>query len=161
MCKNANSKGFKFLQKVVNGDDNVDSLEKIAISIRNDINATKLQTYCRELNPELEMHDSYGKSIFIPDYVRVWFTRLRVMSHNLKVETGRWSRRAREDRVCQCDRSKIQDEKHVLLECPLSTHVRQRYRSLPLESLSSLMKCKNVLDLCLFVKETLDIYAKP
>ena len=107
------------------------------------------------------MHDSYGKSVFIPDYIRVSFTRLRVMSHNLKVETGRWSRRAREDRVCQCDRSKIQDEKHVLLECPLSTHVRQRYRSLPLESVSSLMKSKNVLDLCLFVKETLDIYAKP
>ena len=162
MCKNANSKGFKFLQKVMNGNDSVDSLEKIAISIRSNVNATKLQTYCSELNPGLERHDAYGKSVFLPDYIRVAFTRLRLMSHNLKVETGRWCRLPRRERVCQCDRAKVQDEKHVLLECPLSAHVRQRqrYQTLPLDSISSLMNCKNVIDLCNFVNDTLNIYIR-
>ena len=42
------------------------------------------------------------------------------MSQNLKVETGRWRRQPRAERVCQCDREKVQDEKHVLLECTLT-----------------------------------------
>ena len=159
MCKNANSKGFKFLQKVINDNVTGDSLEKTATTIRNNLTATKFQTYCSELNPELEVHVAYGKSVYIPDYVRVQFTRLRVMSHNLKIETGRWNRTAREGRVCQCDLSSVQTENHVLLECPLSAHVRLRYQMLPLESISSLMKCKNVTDLCNFVKDILDIYS--
>ena len=158
MCKTANTKGFKFLQKVINGNNTVDSLEKVANSIRNDLTSTKLQTYCTELNPDLEVHDAYGKSTFLPDYVRVAFTRLRVMSHNLRIETGRWSNVPTVNRVCQCDGVKVQDEKHVLLDCPLSAHVRLRYQMLPLESINSLMKCKNVTDLCNFVKDTLDVY---
>ena len=95
MCKNANSKGFRHLQKVINGTHPVDSLEKIATSVRNKLDATKFQTYCTELNPELGVHKAYGKSFYLPDYIRREFTRLRVMSHNLKVETGRWSRQSR------------------------------------------------------------------
>ena len=72
MCKNANSKGFKFLQKVINGNNTVDSLEKIANTLRNDLNATKFQTYYTELNPELEVHDLYEKIHFS--------TRLRKIS---------------------------------------------------------------------------------
>ena len=162
MCKNANSKGFKFLQKVMNGNDALDSLEKITISISNNVNATKFQTYCNELNPGLERHNAYGKSVFLPDYIRVTFTRLRLMSHNLKIEIGRWSRLPRRERVCQCDRVELQDEKHVLLECPLSAHVRQRqrYQTLPLDSISSLMNCGNVIDLCNFINDTLNIYVR-
>ena len=160
MCKNANSKGFKFLQKVINSNDTVDSLEKIAVSIRNNMNATKFQTYCTELNPELNVHNVYGKLVYVPDYIRIPFTRLRVMSHNLKVETGRWRRQPREDRVCQCDREKVQDEKHVLLECNLSAHVRQQYQMLPLQSINSLLKCDNIIDLCKFVKDILNIYIR-
>ena len=158
MCKAANTKGFKFLQKVINGNNTVDSLEKVANSIRNELTRTKFQTYCTELNPDLEVHDAYGKSTFLPDYVRVAFTRLRVMSHNLRIETGRWSKVPTVNRVCQCDEVKVQDEKHVLLDCPLSAHIRLRYQMLPLESINSLMKCKNVTDLCNFVKDTLDVY---
>ena len=106
MCKNANSKGFKLLQNIINGNDMVESLEKIAISIRNNINATKFQTYCTELKPELNVHNVYGKLVYVPDYIRIPFTRLRVMSHNLKVEMGRWRRQPRENRVCKCDRGK-------------------------------------------------------
>ena len=158
MCKCAYSKGFKYLQMVINDNNNVDSLEKIALTVRNSLDATKFQTYCTELNPDLEVHDAYGKSVFLPDYMRISFTRLRVMSHNLKVETGRWSRMSRINRVCQCDRRSVQDDKHVLLECPLSANVRLQYQMLPLDSMSSLMKCNKVKDLCNFVKDILKIY---
>ena len=86
------------------------------------------------------------------------FTRLRVTSHSLKFEKGKWSRVTRINRVCQCDRRSVQDERHVLLECPLSEHVRLQYQMLPLESMSSLMKCNNVIDLCNFVRDILRIY---
>ena len=69
MWKNTKSEGFRFLQKALNDNNTVDSLEKIANSIRNSLNATKFQTYCNELNPDLEVHDAYGKSVFLPDYI--------------------------------------------------------------------------------------------
>ena len=158
ICKAANSNGFKFLKKVIDGRNSVDSLEKNENGVRNKLNATKFQTYCRELNPSLEVHEVYRKSVYVPDYLRVCLTRLRLMSHNLKIETGRWSRLPREDRVCQCDRISVQDEKHVLLDCPMSAQVRRRYQLLPFESVNSLMKCNNVLDLVKFVKEILECY---
>ena len=99
ICKAANSNGFKFLRKVIEGRNPVDSLEKNAIEIRNNVNATKFQTYCTELNPSLELHEVYRKSVYVPDYLRVCLTRLRLMSHNLKIEKGRWSRLLRVDSV--------------------------------------------------------------
>ena len=159
ICKAANSKGFKFLQKVLDGRNSVDSLEKTEIEVRNKLNATKFQTYCTELNPNLEVHEVYRKSDYVPDYLRVYFTRLRLMSHNLKIETGRWSRLQREDRVCQCDRVNVQDEKHVLLDCPMTAQIRQRYQILPFESINSLLKCNNIFVLCKFIKEILDTFA--
>ena len=58
--------------------------------------ATKYATYCVKLNPDLEIHDVYKRNVYIPDYLRVSFSRLRLMFHNLKIETGRWSRIPRE-----------------------------------------------------------------
>ena len=54
---------------------------------------------------------------------RLAITRLRLGSHSLRIETGRWSRTPEEQRLCQCERA-IQTESHVLLECPLSEHLR-------------------------------------
>ena len=62
------------------------------------------------------------------------------------------------NRVCQCNRISVQDEKHALLECPLSANVRLQYQMLPFDSMSSLMKCNKVKDLCNFVKDILKIY---
>ena len=56
MCKNATANGFRFLQKAINDNNKVDSLEKIAATVRNSLNATKFQTYCTELNQDLEVH---------------------------------------------------------------------------------------------------------
>ena len=66
-------------------------------------NDTKFDNCRSELNSGLDVHKIYKKSVYIPDYLRVSFTRLRLMSHNLKIETGRWSRLPREARVCTCN----------------------------------------------------------
>ncbi|CAL4125536.1 unnamed protein product [Meganyctiphanes norvegica] len=157
MCRNENSPGFKFIQKMGSRDTDVDSLKKISLSIRNNVNATQFVTYCTVLKPDLSTHTAYGK-ICIPDYVRVSFTRLRVISHNLNVETGWWSRLARKNSLCKCDHSNVQDEKHVLLECPMSAPLHQRYSMLPFDSMDSLMRNDDPVNTCMFIYDVLKIY---
>lgn len=54
--------------------------------------------------------------------------RLRTGGHHLAVEVGRWSGLSREERVCtHCDREAVEDEMHVLFECPAYVGVRQAF----------------------------------
>ncbi|MPC81897.1 hypothetical protein E2C01_076536 [Portunus trituberculatus] len=48
------------------------------------------------------------------------------MSHDLKIETGHWSRTPRDLRVCPCDGQTTQTEHHVLVECALTRQTRQK-----------------------------------
>ena len=80
----------------------------------------------REINPTLVAHDVYNKHCtesFIDELYRLAFTRLRLSSHNLRIETGRWARLPRERRLCQC--GCVQVERHVVEQCPLT----ERFRS--------------------------------
>ena len=46
-------------------------------------------------------------------------SKLRTSNHNLAIETGRWTKTERENRLCtNCENSKIEDEYHFLFECP-------------------------------------------
>ena len=96
--------------------------------------------------------------MYIPDYKRQALTRIRLMSHNLKIELGRWSRIPRELRICVCTENQVQDEEHVLLHCPLSTHIRVKYPNLDYSDIVNLLNEGNPIDLCNFVYETLDYY---
>ena len=65
-----------------------------------------------ELNPELlrssfitNMHPNSGDII-----------KFRLGSHNLPIETGRWARKVREERICT-DCGVLGDERHVLYSC--------------------------------------------
>ena len=92
-------------------------------------NSSRRQTY-KLLNPELSVHDVYIKKININDVYRTSFTRLRLSSHNLAIETGRWNRRGRgrlpiEERLCSC--GEVQTELHVVESCPVTLHVRTNY----------------------------------
>ena len=66
----------------------------------------------------------------ISEFHRMAFTRFRLSSHSLAVQTGRWNRRGRgclpmEERLCSC--GSIQTEIHVLCQCPISQHIREEY----------------------------------
>ena len=81
------------------------------------------------------------------------------MSHNLKIETGRWSRIPRERRVCQCDDRQLQSEAHVLIDCALTNHIRTQYPTLNFSNISNLLSevtQGNVL--CKYVHEILEFY---
>ena len=86
---------------------------------------SKLVTYF-QINPTLSVHPMYKINSMMEDDLRVVFTRFRVSSHRLKVETGRWSRIPRESRLCQCEVA-VQTEEHVLCVCTLVQHIRIKF----------------------------------
>ena len=56
--------------------------------------------------------------------------KLRLSSHQLLIETGRYSqnRTERAQRLCTlCDRSDVEDEYHFVIICPLYSHLRVSY----------------------------------
>ena len=81
---------------------------------------TKFVTYCK-VNPELSTHPIYTKYDTIADNLRITFTRLRLSSHRLRIEIGRWSHIPAQLRFCPHCRNNncevVQDEEHVLT-CP-------------------------------------------
>ena len=80
----------------------------------------------RTINPSFDIHPVYfRRDMFIPEKYRQSVTRLRVSSHDLRIETGRWSRIPRDRRTCPC--GLIQDERHVLIDCPISEQLRNTY----------------------------------
>ncbi len=62
----------------------------------------------------------------LPEYQRMVYTRFRLSVHNLRIETGRWSRVPREARVCDCAHGGIQDELHVIKYCSKLHQLRQK-----------------------------------
>ena len=89
--------------------------QKSAISSQN---CTRHQTYL-EMNPSLSVSCIY--SSLVPEYLRIAYTRMRLSSHRLRIETGRWSRLPRENLLCPC--GEIQTEHQVMCECPLVNHL--------------------------------------
>ena len=74
-------------------------------------------------------------------------TRLRISSHKLNIETGRYARIDRVDRLCtKCSHGVLGDEIHFLLECPAFSTSRE-----PLMGLASKV-CKNFIGLSNFNK---------
>ena len=100
-----------------NPDDDATSLRRrVRESTR-----TKFTTYVQRTNPSMTVHDMYALSD-IPEHHRLTTTRVRLSSHNLAIERGRWSRLPREERLCDC--GEIQDENHVSEHCPNTSAIR-------------------------------------
>ena len=82
------------------------------------------------------------------------------MSHKFKVETGRWSRMPRERRSCLCNNNQVQTEKHVLLDCPITENLRDRYAVLTFASTHTLMNEKvHLKELCGYVYNVLSTFS--
>ena len=88
VCAAANTPAARFIRAALEHHPEP-PLEGVARMVRENVNATRLSNYCNRLNPELSVSPVYTTEIYIPDNQRTSFTRLRVMSHRLKVETGR------------------------------------------------------------------------
>ena len=66
----------------------------------------------------------------LPINKRAALSRLRLSSHKLLIETGRYSNRRleRNERKCTfCDMNDLEDEYHFVLVCPLYADLRQKY----------------------------------
>lgn len=100
-------------------DEAVALMTKIRESTR-----SKYKTYVEVINPALVVHDMYSSSDIF-ESKRLIFTRVRLSSHNLAIEKGRWQRQPREQRLCDC--GAIQDELHVSAYCPNTSSVRANY----------------------------------
>ena len=112
-----------------------DLLTHSEISIRNSIMdsvSTRRSAY-RNLNPRLEVSSVYTMNI--PEFDRIAFTRMRLSSHHLQYEKGRWSRIPPDERLCPCGMQ--QTDKHVLLDCHITQANRIMY-SIPDCSMSEL-----------------------
>ena len=138
VCTAANTPAARFIRAAMDYRP-PPPLEDTQRLVRESVNATKFANYANTLNPGLSVSSVYTSGAYIPDYQRTSFTRLRVMSHWLKVETGRWSRIPAAQRVCECDGVSVQDEEHVLVACPRTHHLRQQYSHLTFTSASVLL----------------------
>ena len=131
LCQNA--KAFKVLRDAIEytGYPVIQSL----VRLKNQCNergqtSSRMSTYVA-MNPGLTVHKLYTiKNRYVPDLLRRSFTCLRLSAHRLHVETGRWSRIPRDQRVCdKCHLNEIQAEYHVVFKCT-HTHsgdIRQLY----------------------------------
>lgn len=99
------------------GDPEFQSVENLRIKCQQKAStSTRLATYL-DINTNLRPHSIYSQDEYIPDTWRVALTRLRLSSHRLRVEVGRWQRIPRELRTCPCDSVSVQDEEHAILHC--------------------------------------------
>ena len=117
----------QYIKYILDNGKDYDYIEKGIESARNAImnsTSTHRVTY-RELNPELVKCEIYNSTANIPEYTRISCTRMRLSSHYLRIETGRWSRIPRENRLCIC--GQIQTEQHVLMECIHTETIRQQF----------------------------------
>ena len=121
-----------YLNKLIN-NSNVNDFqyesEQLKTSFRRS-DSSRRRVYCNAINNILDVHDIYFKKHNIFEIHRIAFTRFRVSSHSLAVETGRWNRRGRgrlplEERLCSC--GLVQSEEHVISICPHSQQIRNSY----------------------------------
>jgi ssDNA-specific exonuclease RecJ len=62
----------------------------------------------------------------IPSRYRSAFAKFRCDVAPLRIETGRYEKKNVNERVCFICHDQIEDEKHVLLDCPLYADLRER-----------------------------------
>ena len=144
LIRGSNSPTARYIDDLTAGNKNfvMDSLNDLKDSVREkSITRSKMTSYM-SINPQLQSPALY--SLDIAEYKRIAITRLRVISHNLKIETGRWSRIARENRLCPCDLA-VQTEKHVVESCQISEAIRLSHPEIDFD-ISNISSCKNCDD---------------
>ena len=103
------------------------SLETMKSSVSNS-DKSRHRKYT-SINPTMCTLPLYNTAAKIPEHQRIALTRIRLSSHRLRIETGRWTRpkTPEAERLCQCGDG-VQDEDHALLRCKLTLHLRKDYK---------------------------------
>ena len=122
ICESKNTSGYKFLSKVMDPATQPGSTVTDKFKTQN---SSKAKMY-KSLNPQLSVHEVYTTKEYMNERERIIFSRFRLCSHHLKIETGRWARIDAANRVCDCGGG-VQDESHVLFECKKTEDVRRLY----------------------------------
>ena len=151
MCEQNNTIGYNFIIKCLN-TEHMEDLNKLKENFISNQYGSKALAY-KDLNPNLTLHRIYSEKEYITEFKRVNFTRFRLSSHNLKIETGRWSRIPREDRLCEC--GEIQDELHVTLHCPQTNAIREKFELYNIHSLNVLMEHPLIVDI---IHEVINVF---
>ena len=105
------TRGYRFICNQMTPAETQPSQAPLTQVFLSETPSSKAESY-RLLDPTLKVYTSA-----IDERARVTFTKMRLSSHSLKVETaetGRWSQIPQDDRLCGCGEA-IQDEEHVLL----------------------------------------------
>ena len=121
-CQNRNTTGY-WNSKSILDNPNSGTLEELKEKFTT-MEGTRAETY-RSMNPQLKVHEVYTRKDYIDERKRILFSKFRLSSHRLKIETGRWARLPRENRLCEC--GNVQDEEHVLLVCEKTVRIRGKY----------------------------------
>ena len=89
------------------------------------------------ISPSLRLYCYYKKTIvyenyldFVPKKYRISLSQLRLSSHALRIETGRYGNQRidRHLRTCQlCNSTDIEDEYHCIIICPLYDSIRKKF----------------------------------
>lgn len=131
-------------------------LEKQRQTIQLKTSSSSKREFYHSINPEGISHPIYSlRENYVPEYFRTAFTRLRLVSHDLRVETGRWARLERCRRVCNCDNASVQDEAHALFACTRTQDIRQKHG---FHSFFDLFSCENKKLMCEFIYEILKVF---
>ena len=120
-------------QEVINGARFVQLFEQRSMdmymqSCHEDIQLSSRCRLYKELKDNHEMEPYLQRNI--NRALRITLTKLRLSSHKLLVERGRWLKPKIEygNRLCTlCSKIDIQDEYHVLMVCPHYTILRKKY----------------------------------
>ena len=113
--------------------------------------STKIMSYCNTNPPDLSVHPVYYSDAIVDDDFRIAFTRMRLISHRLRIETGRWARIPRERRLCQCGEA-VQSEQHVLCECTLVEHIRVEYNNTEIDYNNFMTSAKSKQQLAMVMR---------
>ena len=99
----------------------------------------------------------------LPEFNRIWITKLRTSNVHLPIETGRWHNIPRHERICSfCDNS-VGDEFHVLFVCDnvIIKNLRQKFLAKYYYEHPNSSKMSGLLSLCnIPVLKKLSVFVK-
>ena len=117
-------------------DFNCNSLNEGKIKQYEDLMKKKYISYWNQIlqhSPKLSFYYTFKKNYSLSAYLdltrknpsRNSLVKLRISSHKLRIETGRYCNSLRS--LCNCN--KIEDETHFLLDCPSHSSIRDGFFS--------------------------------